>query len=52
MPNMSQEIGTFLGLLSVIVLVMPMNNRYMIIETPILLRRMVGDFAHLAKEKV
>jgi hypothetical protein len=39
-----------LRLLTVIVLEKPRDTHFMILETPMLLRRMVGNFAHQAKE--
>ncbi len=39
-----------LRLLTVIVLEKPRDTQFMILETPMLLRRIVGNFAHQAKE--
>ncbi len=39
-----------LRLLTVIVLEKPRDTQFMILETPTLLRRIVGNFAHQAKE--
>ena len=41
-----------LRLFTVIALEKPRDTEFMILETPMLLRRMVGDFAHQAKEQV
>ena len=41
-----------LRLFTVIALEKPRDTQFMILETPMLLRRMVGDFAHQAKEQV
>ena len=50
--NVPHTIGTFPGLLTVIVLDKPKDTHFMILETPILLRCTVGDIAHHAKDKV
>ena len=39
-----------LRLLTVIVLEKPRDTQFMILETPMLLRHIVGNFAHQAKE--